>query len=62
MSSQVFGASQVELEVRNLPTNAGNIRDSGSIPWSGRSPGGGKAIHSSILAWRIPWTEELGGL
>ena len=21
-----------------------------------------KAIHSSILAWRIPWTEELGGL
>ena len=20
------------------------------------------AIHSSILAWRIPWTEELGGL
>ena len=62
MSSQVFGASQVELEVRNLPTNAGNIRDSGSIPWSGRSPGGGKATHSSILAWRIPWTEELGGL
>jgi len=50
MSSQVFGASQVELVVRNLPTNAGNIRDSGSIPWSGRSPGGGKATHSSILA------------
>ena len=22
----------------------------------------GKATHSSILAWRIPWTEELGGL
>ena len=22
----------------------------------------GKAIHSSILAWRIPWTEEPGGL
>ena len=62
MSSQVFGASQVELEVRNLPTNAGNIRDSGSIPWSGRSPGGGKATQYSILAWRIPWTEELGGL
>ena len=20
------------------------------------------ATHSSILAWRIPWTEELGGL
>ena len=22
----------------------------------------GVATHSSILAWRIPWTEELGGL
>ena len=22
----------------------------------------GTAIHSSILAWRIPWTKELGGL
>ena len=22
----------------------------------------GIATHSSILAWRIPWTEELGGL
>ena len=20
------------------------------------------ATHSSIIAWRIPWTEELGGL
>ena len=27
-----------------------------------RSPGGGQAIHSSVLAWRIPWTEEPGGL
>ena len=25
-------------------------------------PGGGHATHSSILAWRIPWTEEPGGL
>ena len=24
--------------------------------------GKGKAIHSSILAWRIPWTAEPGGL
>ena len=29
---------------------------------SGRSPGGGHTTHSSILAWRIPWTEESGGL
>ena len=27
--------------VKNLPANAGDIRDSGSIPGSGRSPGGG---------------------
>ena len=33
-----------------------------SIPGSGRSPAGGTATHSSILAWRIPWTEEPGGL
>ena len=34
-------ASQVALVVKNLPTNAGDIRDRGSIPGSGRSPGGG---------------------
>ena len=27
--------------VKNLPANAGDLRDMGSIPWSGRSPGGG---------------------
>ena len=36
--------------------------DPGSIPGLGRSPGGGHGNHSSILAWRIPWTEEPGGL
>ena len=34
-------ASQVELLVKNPPANAGNIRDVGLIPVSGRSPGGG---------------------
>ena len=29
------------LVVKNLPANAGNIKDMGSIPGSGRSPGGG---------------------
>ena len=48
--------------VKNLPTDAGDIRDSGSIPGLGRPPGGGHATHSSILAWRIPWTEEPGRL
>ena len=31
---------------------------SGSIPWSGRSLEEEMAIHSNILAWEIPWTEE----
>ena len=35
-------------------------RDEGSIPGLGRSPGVGNG--NSILAWRIPWTEEPGGL
>ena len=34
-------ASQVALVVKNLPANAGDITDVGSIPGSGRSPGGG---------------------
>ena len=48
--------------VKNSPANAGDIRDMGLIPGLGRSPGEGMATHSSILAWRIPWTEEPGGL
>ena len=53
------------LVVKNLPANAGDQRDVGSIPGSGRSPGEGNGsplMHSSILAWRIPWTEVPGGL
>ena len=46
----------------NPPANAGDAREPGSIPGLGRSPGGGMATHSSILAWEIPWTEELVGL
>ena len=34
----------------------------GSIPGSGRPLGKGMATHSSVFAWRIPWTEEPGGL
>jgi len=34
-------ASQVMLVLKNLPANAGDIRDAGSIPGSERSPGGG---------------------
>ena len=35
------GASQVVLVVKNLPANVGDIKDLGSIPGLGRSPGGG---------------------
>ena len=39
-----------------------NTGDPGSTPGLGRSPGEGNGSHSSILAWRTPWTEESGGL
>ena len=48
--------------VKNLPANAGDIKDLGSIPGSERSPEKGMATHSSILSWKIPWTEEPGRL
>ena len=39
-----------------------NAGDPDSIPGSKISPGKGMATHFTILAWRIPWTEEPGGL
>ena len=45
--------------VKNPPANAG---DAGLIPRSGRPPGGEHGNHSSILAGKIPWTEEPGRL
>ena len=48
--------------VKNPPANAGAIRDVGSIPGLERSSGEGHGNHSSVLAWRIPWTEETGRL
>ena len=46
--------------VKKLPANAGDIRDMGSISGLGRSQG--MTTHPSGLAWRIPQTEEPGGL
>ena len=45
------GASQVALVVKNPLANAGDIRDTGSVPGSGRSPGGGHGnpLHYSCL-------------
>ena len=55
-------ASQVVLVVKNPPVNSGDIRDVGFTPGWEDSLEEGMATHSSILAWRIPWTEEPGGL
>ena len=55
-------ASQVVLVVKNLPANAGDIET--QVRSLGREDPleEGVATHSSILAWRIPWTEEPDGL
>ena len=53
--------SQMALVVKNPSANAGDVRDMGSIPWEDPLEEG-MATHSSILAWRILWTEEPGGL
>ena len=45
--------------VKNLPANSGN---SGLTPGSEGPLEKEMATHFSILAWEIPWTEELGGL
>ena len=39
-----------------------NVGDPGSIPGLGRAPGEGNGLHSSTIAWKIPWTEEPGRL
>ena len=52
--------SQVVLVVKNPPANAGDVRDAASIPDQKDPLEEGTATHSSILAWRIPWTEVPG--
>ena len=49
--------------VKHLPANAGDAGDVGSIPGSGRSPGGGNGnpLQHSCLE-KIPWIEEPEGL
>ena len=58
-------ASQLALVVKSTPANAGDIRDEGSIPGSGRSPGGG---HGNSLQYsclenptdRGAWLQSIG--
>ena len=56
------GVFQVSLVVKNLPANAGDLRDTGLIPGEKDLLEKGMATHPSILAWKIPWVEEPGGL
>ena len=53
-------ASQLVLGVKNTSANAGDGRDMDSVPAEEDPLGKGRATRSSILAWRIPWTEEPG--
>ena len=50
------------LSGKESACNAGDTGDTGLILGLGSSPEEGMATHSSILAWRIPWTEKPGGL
>ena len=52
------------LVVKNLPANTGDLRDmDGFDPWVRKDPlHEGIATHSSVLVWRIRWTEESGEL
>ena len=50
------------FSVAYSPANAGDTRDTGPIPESGKSLEEEMATHSSILAWKILWTEDPDGL
>ena len=48
---------------KNQPGSAGAIGDASLIHVLGKIPlEKERTAHASILAWRIPWTEESGGL
>ena len=58
----LVGASQAALVVKNPTANAGDLRDTSSIPGSGDALEEDMVTHSSILAWRIPWMDNPGKL
>ena len=55
-------SSQMALAVKNPPASAGAIRDGGPFLGQEDPLEEGMATHPSILAWRMPRTEEPGGL
>ena len=48
--------------VKNPPANAGDVKEQVKSPSQKDPKEEGMATCSSILAWRIPWTEEVGSL
>ena len=70
--ASVYGVAQSRTQLKRPSSssssgkesacNVGDARDMGLIPGLGWSPGVGNGNPSSILAWKIPWTEEPGGL
>ena len=65
-SNESFGSLQIVIRIFPYSLvgkeSACKAGDPGSTSVSGRSPGEGNGNHSSILAWRILWTEEPGRL
>ena len=56
---KLMGPSQTALVGKNLFANARDVKRHGFDPWVGKIPWRrGMATHSSILAWKIPWTAE----
>ena len=58
---RIWASLMAQME-ENLPASARTTGDLGSISGSERSLEKKMATHSSIRAWRIPWTEEPGEL
>ena len=58
-STEIIWTSLVAQLIKNPRTNAG---DSGQALSQEDPLEKGMATHSSVLAWRIPWREEPGGL
>ena len=55
------GASRVVLMVKNPPAKVGDLREAGSIPRSGRSPGGGHGNPLQYSCLENPMQEEEPG-
>ena len=53
----------IALVVKNPPANSGEMQETEVQSLGREDPREeGMATHSGIIAWRIPWTEEPGGL